>query len=230
MIPAREMERMMKLQDVILKAIAKKITWIEAAEIAGMSVRNMQRKRHALHRGAPKISRAARRNLRRSSRLAGWRSAASPPGAHKPGRLLLLPLPSNGYRILLAEDNVVNQRLARRLLELQGYSVSLANDGVEAIDAFAAASFDLILMDVQMPRIEGYEAAARIREIERTRNTACAVGRAGTMPRGRNGRISVQAHRSIGIIRQDRRRFADGRKSRPHELDSTIYNRSLWSL
>jgi len=47
MIPAREMERMMKLQDVILKAIAKKITWIEAAEIAGMSVRNMQRKRQA---------------------------------------------------------------------------------------------------------------------------------------------------------------------------------------
>jgi hypothetical protein len=41
------MERMMKLQDVILKAMAKKLTWIEAAEIAGMSVRNMQRKRQA---------------------------------------------------------------------------------------------------------------------------------------------------------------------------------------
>jgi hypothetical protein len=47
MIPARETERMMKLQDVILKAMAKKITWIEAAEIAGMSARNMQRKRQA---------------------------------------------------------------------------------------------------------------------------------------------------------------------------------------
>jgi transposase len=46
-IPAREVERMMKLQDVILKAMAKKLTWIEAAEIAGMSVRNMQRKRQA---------------------------------------------------------------------------------------------------------------------------------------------------------------------------------------
>ena len=44
-IPARETERMMKLQEVILKAMAKKLTWIEAAEIAGMSVRNMQRKR-----------------------------------------------------------------------------------------------------------------------------------------------------------------------------------------
>jgi transposase len=47
MMPARETERMMKLQDVILKAMAKKLTWIEAAEIAGMSVRNMQRKRQA---------------------------------------------------------------------------------------------------------------------------------------------------------------------------------------
>src|SRR5882762_7446738 len=45
MMPAREMERMMKLQDVILKAMAKKLSWIEAAEIAGMSVRNMQRMR-----------------------------------------------------------------------------------------------------------------------------------------------------------------------------------------
>src|SRR5579862_9657954 len=44
------MERMMKLQDVILKALAKKLTWIEAAEIAGMSVRNMQRKREAYQR------------------------------------------------------------------------------------------------------------------------------------------------------------------------------------
>jgi transposase len=51
LIPARETERMMKLQDVILKAMAKKLTWIEAAEIAGMSVRNMQRKRQAYIEG-----------------------------------------------------------------------------------------------------------------------------------------------------------------------------------
>src|SRR5712671_3417706 len=47
MMPARETERMMKLQDVILKAMARKLTWIDAAEIAGMSVRNMQRKRQS---------------------------------------------------------------------------------------------------------------------------------------------------------------------------------------
>jgi hypothetical protein len=47
LVPAREMERMMKLQDVILKAMAKKLSWLEAAEIAGMSVRNRHRKRQA---------------------------------------------------------------------------------------------------------------------------------------------------------------------------------------
>jgi hypothetical protein len=51
MMSARETERMMKLQDVILKALAKKITWIEAAEIAGMSVRNMQRMRQRYQEG-----------------------------------------------------------------------------------------------------------------------------------------------------------------------------------
>jgi transcriptional regulator GlxA family with amidase domain len=50
-IPARETERMMKLQDVILKAMAKSLSWIEAAEIAGMSVRNMQRMRQLLPGG-----------------------------------------------------------------------------------------------------------------------------------------------------------------------------------
>jgi transposase len=53
MMPARETERMMKLQDVILKAMAKKLTWIQAAEIAGMSVRNMQRKRQSYQAGHP---------------------------------------------------------------------------------------------------------------------------------------------------------------------------------
>src|SRR3954466_13494829 len=47
LVPARDLERMMKLQDVILKAMAKKLSWMGAAEIAGMSVRNMQRKRQA---------------------------------------------------------------------------------------------------------------------------------------------------------------------------------------
>ena len=54
MLPARETERMMKLQDVILKAMAKKLTWIQAAEIAGMSVRNLQRKRQSYKDRVPR--------------------------------------------------------------------------------------------------------------------------------------------------------------------------------
>jgi signal transduction histidine kinase/DNA-binding response OmpR family regulator len=74
---------------------------------------------------------------------------------------------SRSLRILLAEDNEVNQRLAVRLLQRRGHSVRLAHDGRQAIDAHARESFDLILMDVQMPEIGGYEATARIREEER---------------------------------------------------------------
>jgi len=69
-------------------------------------------------------------------------------------------------RILLAEDNVVNQKLAIRLLERFGYSVTLADNGRKAVEIVKTQSFDLILMDVQMPEMGGFEATAKIREIE----------------------------------------------------------------
>jgi CheY-like chemotaxis protein len=70
-------------------------------------------------------------------------------------------------RILLAEDNVVNQRLAVRLLEKHGHTVLVTNNGGEAIAALEREPFDLALMDVQMPEMSGLEATARIRERER---------------------------------------------------------------
>jgi two-component system, sensor histidine kinase and response regulator len=70
-------------------------------------------------------------------------------------------------RILLAEDNVVNQRLAVRLLEKWGHSVVVAPNGRQALDALAGGSFDLVLMDAQMPEMSGFEATAAIRERER---------------------------------------------------------------
>ncbi len=78
---------------------------------------------------------------------------------------------SRSLRILLAEDNTVNQRLAMRLLEKQGHLVAAANNGREALEALGRERFDLVLMDVQMPELDGFQATARIREKERTTGT-----------------------------------------------------------
>ncbi len=74
-------------------------------------------------------------------------------------------LPS--LKILLAEDNIVNQRLAMRLLQKHGHAVTVANNGQEALAALEGDTFHLVLMDVQMPIVDGFEATAVIRERER---------------------------------------------------------------
>jgi CheY-like chemotaxis protein/HPt (histidine-containing phosphotransfer) domain-containing protein len=74
-------------------------------------------------------------------------------------------------RILLAEDNLVNQRVALRILEKQGHTVMVVGDGQAALTALAQASFDLVLMDIQMPVLDGLAATAAIRAQEQTRGT-----------------------------------------------------------
>jgi len=75
--------------------------------------------------------------------------------------------PSTSLHVLLAEDNRVNQRLATRLLEKRGHSVVVAADGIEAFAAIEKEVFDLVLMDLQMPEMDGFEATAAIREKEK---------------------------------------------------------------
>jgi CheY-like chemotaxis protein len=72
-----------------------------------------------------------------------------------------------GLNILLAEDNLVNQKVATRLLEKRGHRVTLAATGEEALAALAQQSFDLVLMDVHMPGTDGIQATLRIREREK---------------------------------------------------------------
>jgi CheY-like chemotaxis protein/HPt (histidine-containing phosphotransfer) domain-containing protein len=92
--------------------------------------------------------------------------------------LELSPVIANGeqapahrrLRILLAEDNHINQELAVRMLEKRGHSVVIAANGRQAVAAHQRGVFDLILMDVQMPEMNGFEATAAIRENEKATN------------------------------------------------------------
>ena len=120
--------------------------------------------------------------------------------------------PGRSLRILLAEDNAVNQRLAVRMLEKRGHRVAVSCNGREAVDALEKDVFDLILMDVQMPEMDGFEATAAIR-----RNEAM---RGGHMPI-----VALTAHAMKG----DRERcLAAGMDAylakpiRPEELDELL--------
>jgi PAS domain S-box-containing protein len=72
-----------------------------------------------------------------------------------------------GLQILVAEDNIVNQRLAEHLLRTRGHYVTIANNGREALELLEQQAFDLALVDVQMPEMDGFQLAAAIREKEK---------------------------------------------------------------
>ncbi|MBD3657097.1 response regulator [Marinobacter sp.] len=103
-----------------------------------------------------------------------------------------------GARILLVEDNEINQELAAELLASNGMSVTVACNGIEALEKLESASFDGVLMDCQMPEMDGYTATRKIREQERYRNlpilaltaNAMADERAKVLSAGMNDHIT----------------------------------------
>jgi CheY-like chemotaxis protein len=105
-------------------------------------------------------------------------------------------------KVLIAEDHPINQKLAAIVLEKMGHDCTLVNDGEKALQSLSGAHFDVILMDVMMPHMDGVTALKRLRELE-------AQGRPRTVV------IMVTAHAMTG----DRERFladgADGYVSKP---------------
>jgi PAS domain S-box-containing protein len=112
-------------------------------------------------------------------------------------------------RILLAEDNAVNQKFAVRVIEKAGHSVVVANNGREALDVWQREPFDVVLMDVQMPEMDGFTATARIRDLEKERGST-----------GRTPIIAMTANAMKGDRERCLEAGMDGYISKPVKRDS----------
>jgi len=113
---------------------------------------------------------------------------------------------ASSLKILVAEDNPVNQKLASKMLEKRGHKVTLAGNGIAAVAALKADAFDLVLMDIQMPEMDGFEATAAIRESER------GTGRHQPI-------VALTAHAMKGDQERCRAAGMDGYLAKPIRLD-----------
>jgi signal transduction histidine kinase/CheY-like chemotaxis protein len=117
------------------------------------------------------------------------------------------PLVRPALRLLLAEDNLVNQRLACALLEKQGHTVTLARNGREAVAKWLDGEFDMVLMDVDMPEMNGYEATQRIRALEQS-------------AAGHTRIVAMTAHAMQGAREACLRHGMDAYLSKPIDIDA----------
>jgi PAS domain S-box-containing protein len=110
-------------------------------------------------------------------------------------------------RVLLAEDNAINQTLATRLLNKFGHEVEVAGNGLIAVDKWRAGGYDLILMDVDMPELNGYGATERIREAERSSGAHIPI-------------IGLTAHAMQGAREECLRHGMDGFLTKPIDTEA----------
>jgi CheY-like chemotaxis protein len=112
--------------------------------------------------------------------------------------------------VLLAEDGPVNQEVAVGLLEIAGFTVCVANNGREAVEAFEQGAFDAVLMDLEMPEIDGFEAARRIREHEAATNRRTPI-------------IAMTAHAVTGFRERCVQSGMDGYVTKPINLQELLH-------
>ena len=117
---------------------------------------------------------------------------------------------STPLRVLVVDDNAVNRKLASVVMERGGHEAVQASDGAQAVEAVERSPFDVILMDVQMPVMDGFEATRQIRDLERLRGAA------------RVPILAVTAGAFEGGRERCRRAGMDGFLAKPVSFDSLL--------
>ncbi len=120
-----------------------------------------------------------------------------------------------GRRVLVAEDNLINQQVAATMLEQAGFRVTLAADGAEAVAAVTEGDFDLVLMDVQMPTVDGLEATRRIRALP---------GAKGRIPI-----VALTANAMSGMEQSYRDAGMDDYLTKPVDMEKLIATTARWA-